>query len=131
MEKKNPIICDSDILIDYFNEKSTRYRTILRHLQSFENNNLPICISIITKMELIQGSKNKAEIDRLLKKLIFHLTEEVSALAFRFVQDFSKSHALQIPDALIAATAVTFNIPLYTYNKKHFKYIPGINLYVP
>jgi predicted nucleic acid-binding protein len=132
MAEKIPIILDSDVLIDYFNKKSKRHHEIQHQLIEFEENNLPLCISIITKMELIQGSKDKKEINELIKKLstfnTFNITEEVSQLAFSYIRDFSKSHTLQIPDALIAATSVIFGLALYTYNKRDFKFLPGINL---
>jgi len=84
-------------------------------------------------MELIQGTKNKKEVNSLVKNLnsfnTFYLTEDISRLAFSLIKDFSKSNFLQIPDALIAATAITFDIRLYTFNKKDFQYIPGVNLY--
>jgi predicted nucleic acid-binding protein len=133
MEEKGPIICDSDVLIDYFDEKSIRYPLIHHHFQLFEKEGIPVCISIITKMELIQGTKNKKEVNSLVKNLnsfnTFYLTEDISRLAFSLIKDFSRSNFLQIPDALIAATAITFDIRLYTFNKKDFQYIPGINLY--
>jgi hypothetical protein len=37
------------------------------------------------------------------------------------------SHHLQIPDAIIGATAVIHQIPFYTYNTKDFDFIPGIH----
>lgn len=38
---------------------------------------------------------------------------------------------LQIPDALIAATYLVNNLPLYTLNKKDFSNISGLKLYAP
>ena len=42
---------------------------------------------------------------------------------------YSLSHKLSIPDALIAATALNYDIELYTYNIKDFRFIDGIKLY--
>ena len=36
---------------------------------------------------------------------------------------------LDMPDSLIAATAIELNLPLFTYNIKDFRYIPGLQLY--
>ena len=44
---------------------------------------------------------------------------------------YSLSHKLTIPDALIAATALTHNISLYTLNLKDFRFIQGLNIYNP
>jgi len=43
--------------------------------------------------------------------------------------DYSLSHKLSIPDAIIAATALHYDIELYTYNTKDFRFIEGIKLY--
>lgn len=38
---------------------------------------------------------------------------------------------LSIPDALIAATALVYDVELYTLNLKDFCFIPGLILYAP
>ena len=42
---------------------------------------------------------------------------------------YSLSHNLDLPDALIAATAIVSDLELYTLNLKHFKYIDDIKLW--
>jgi len=44
------------------------------------------------------------------------------------IEHYSKSHGLQIPDAIIAATALSFEMKLFTLNLKDFKYIDGLKL---
>jgi len=46
------------------------------------------------------------------------------------MQQYSLSHRLDIPDALIAGKALTNNLELYTLNVKHFKYINKLKLYI-
>ena len=41
------------------------------------------------------------------------------------------SQGLGIVDALIAATALEHGTPLYTFNLKHFKSVPGLQVIVP
>jgi predicted nucleic acid-binding protein len=60
---------------------------------------------------------------------IIHFNEITSKLAIEFMEQFHLSHGLLIPDAVIAATAVTFNLKLFTYNLKDFRFIPGIKIY--
>jgi tRNA(fMet)-specific endonuclease VapC len=45
------------------------------------------------------------------------------------MENYSLSHKLAIPDALIAATALSHDMSLYTLNLKDFRFIEGINLY--
>jgi predicted nucleic acid-binding protein len=84
-------------------------------------------------MELLQGTRNKTESIQLKKKLkayhIIHFNETTSKLAIELIEQFRLSHGLLIPDAIIAATAITFNLKLFTYNLKDFKFIPGILIY--
>ena len=42
---------------------------------------------------------------------------------------YSLSHKLSIPDAIIASTAIYYEIELYTLNIKDFKFIKDIKLY--
>ena len=42
---------------------------------------------------------------------------------------FKLSHNLQIPDAIIGAMSIVYDIELFTYNTKDFKFLPGIKLY--
>jgi len=39
---------------------------------------------------------------------------------------YSKSHGLAIPDALIAAMAITQSLELASDNERHFKMIPDL-----
>ena len=123
----NLVMCDTNIFIDWFNGDE---RTI-RQLRKIGLEN--VALSVITAMELIQGADNKQQLRRLRKNLnnysIVNFSADVSELSLRFVEDYKLSHHLQIPDAIIAATAVHYQIPLFTYNTKDFKYIPNIPLY--
>ncbi|MCF8374691.1 MAG: PIN domain-containing protein [Bacteroidales bacterium] len=42
---------------------------------------------------------------------------------------YSLSHKLSIPDAIIAAKALHYDIQLYTYNVKDFRFIEGFRLF--
>jgi tRNA(fMet)-specific endonuclease VapC len=42
---------------------------------------------------------------------------------------YSLSHKVSVPDMLIAATAISHDVMLYTLNTKDFKFIPDLNLY--
>lgn len=92
-----------------------------------------IVLSTITVMELYQGMSNKIEMAQMKKKVKYYDVIEIdvltSRLASNFIEKFKLSHGLQIPDAIIGATAVAHNIPLFTYNIRDFNFMPGIKLY--
>ncbi|MBI2941727.1 MAG: PIN domain-containing protein [Chloroflexi bacterium] len=54
------------------------------------------------------------------------LTQSASLTAYRLMDSFFLGYGLQIPDALIAATALEHGLTLYTRNLRHFQVIPGL-----
>ena len=84
-------------------------------------------------MELYQGMGDKTELVQMKKRLryfdVVQVDKAISKMAIDLIAEFKLSHGLQIPDAIIGATAIVYQIPLYTYNVKDFKFMPNINLY--
>ncbi len=127
--EKELILCDTNIFISWFNND---IKTI-KALEALDN--LQIGMSTITAMELLQGMGNKRELTAMKKKIakfgLIDFDSQVSDLAYSYIERFSLSHRLQIPDSIIAATSVAFGFQLFTYNTKDFNYIPDIQLYNP
>jgi len=92
-----------------------------------------IAISDITRGELFYSAINKAELKLIRNDLdnviVLHINEEVSEMAVNLVEKYCLSHKLDIEDALIAATAIYYDIELFTLNVKDFKFIPELKLY--
>ncbi|RMG70344.1 MAG: PIN domain-containing protein, partial [Nitrospirae bacterium] len=59
---------------------------------------------------------------------IIKLNEAITEIAIDLIEKYSKSHGLKIPDALIAATSVYLNSPLWTINKKDYRFIQEVKL---
>jgi len=121
------ILCDTNVIIEVLKKNLTVIQTI-------EKIGLDkIAISVVTAMELYYGALNKIELKKIKLHLssirIFHIDEEISVTAAELIERYAKSHGLQIPDALIAATALNHCIKLYTGNKKDFMFIEKISLY--
>jgi predicted nucleic acid-binding protein len=121
------VLCDTNVFIKLFNDD---VQTI-NNLANIGNPN--ILIPSVAVMELYAGMGNKQELSDMRKKLRFynvvHLNQKCSRLAISFMHDYKLSHNMQIPDALIGAMAITYKIPLYTYNLKDFRFMPNIELY--
>lgn len=119
-------LCDTCILIDYLRGKEE----IKKKLSKDRTDGLGM--SSITYMELMVGAFNKREINTIKKAFadfeIVELSAAVSIKASKFIETYSKSHGLLIPDALIAATALEYDIPLYTANVSDFRFIPDLVL---
>lgn len=118
------MLVDTDVLVWYMrgNEKAKR---AIKNLTGFS-------ISVVAYMELIQGLRNKEELNVLRKSLkgwnadIIYINEEISTKAMFLVEQYYLSHSIQLADALIGATAVIHGLPLLTSNTKHYKKIKTI-----
>ncbi len=92
----------------------------------------PHAVSSISAMELFYGARDKAEqrqIERFLALFdVVHMNEDISLKALALVKRYAKSHGLDIPDSLIAATAIVNDCALKTYNRKDFKFISELVL---
>ena len=120
------VLCDTNIFIHAFNG---RHDTISR----MEEIGLQqIGLSVVTLMELYQGARNKVELARIKRNIryfdVVEIDNTASQQAAIFVERFKLSHNLQIPDAIIGASAVVHQVPLFTYNLKDFNFMPGIIL---
>jgi predicted nucleic acid-binding protein len=86
-------------------------------------------------MELIQGCRTKAEQKRLQKALgsysVLWPVPEVCDDAVKVFASFYLSHGLGIMDALIAQLAVSLDVPLCTFNEKHYAPVPGLQCMRP
>jgi len=120
------ILCDTKVIIEILkgDEKTIKIMESI----GLEN----IAISSVTVMELYFGAFNKRELNKIKKHLkalnIVHFDNDVSELAVNMIESYSKSHGLQIPDAIIAATALSLEIKLFTLNLKDFRYIDGLKV---
>jgi len=121
------ILCDTNILIEVL--KGDKKEIEIIEDIGLEN----IAISSITVMELYFGALNKRELNKIKKSLnvlnIVHFDSDISELAISMIEKYGKSHGLQIPDAIIAATAMSLGMPLFTLNLKDFRYIDGLSLF--
>ena len=119
------VLVDSCIVIDF-----------IKGFVEIENEIAKIsepCINFIVEMELLQGAKNKQELRVIKKKLekfwLLPMHNEIANLSSQLIDVFSLSHNLEIPDGIIASTALIYDLPLFTHNVKDFKYIPKLKLY--
>lgn len=93
-------------------------------------------LSAVTYFELLQGMRNKVEMQAVKKMLkqraakVLAVTESITFGAIELMESFTLSHGLQMGDALIAATAIEHQLPVLTANVKHYSAISGLKLEV-
>lgn len=121
------VIVDTDILIDV----GRNHQPAVERLKK-EEEQTNLAISIITKMELIVGCRNKKELqtlDRFLNRFeILSVDNDIAEKAMELLRTYRLSHGLLIADSLISATALVHRSPLLSKNQKDYKFISGLNL---
>ena len=126
---ENLVLCDTNIFIELFNGSGR----ITDELQRIEEQN--IAISVVFTSELVYGALNKVELAQILRALggvrTLPLNESIGELQLELLTSYSLSHNLNLPDALIAATAIHYQVPLFTLNLKDFRYLEQVHLYTP
>jgi len=125
------VIFDTDVLIDYLLgiEEARKFLFSFRKEERF--------LTSISAMEIYRGSRNRRELDVFRKFFresfseILHIDEEASKLSLELVETYTISHGLALPDALIAAIAISKDTLLLTGNLKHFTFIQGLKVSLP
>jgi len=120
------VLCDTCVVIDLINQNSDS-------LDKLKKQGSMLCINSVIEMELIQGAHNQRERQKIIGKINgfrrLEINQAILDLATQLVTRYVLSHHLELPDAMIAACALIYDIPLFTYNIKHFKYLPNIKLF--
>jgi len=121
------VLCDTNIFIEVYRHNIA----VSTELEKIGQEN--IAVSDITCGELLYGAINKAELRLIRNDLdnvrVLHIDVEISEMAVSLVDKYCLSHKLDIVDALIASTAIYYDIELFTLNTKDFKFIPQLRLY--
>lgn len=125
------VICDTDVLIAFFDEKKTGHKHAIESIETIGLDN--ILISAVTKMELIKGATRKEhsqQINKQLKRLdIILLSPQITVRTIELLKTYHLSHGLAIPDGSIAATALETRLELFTYNLRDFRFIKDLKLH--
>ncbi|MFB3881703.1 MAG: type II toxin-antitoxin system VapC family toxin [Armatimonadota bacterium] len=93
-----------------------------------------LAISVVSYMELLRGARNKQharEIKVLVSAMQFEilpLSGNIGHRAAIYIEEHGLGSGLDIPDALIAATAVENNLRLCTANHRHYRVIPELDI---
>ena len=123
------VILDTDIMIDFLSQ----YPPTMNWLNSLGTEEIILPGFVV--MELINGIKNKVEQKQLEKNLqsyeIIWATPKVCDEALAIFSRYHLSHGIGIFDALIGQTAIALNLPLYTFNQKHYDVIPNLRTVQP
>jgi len=123
------ILVDTNIFIEYYKNNPL----ICKQIERIDPKE--IRVNDVVCAELYFGARNKQELDNIvsdMEKLAdLPIFPTISKQATDLVKQYCLSHKLRLPDAQIAATALFYNVELFTLNRKDFAYIPNLKLYEP
>ncbi len=114
------VLVDSDILIEVSRGKD---RLILDRWGALAKSDAALFCSPVTVAEIWHGAR--ADEHAVLKSLFaaiqcVAIDLEIGTVAGSYMRDYWKSHHVELGDALIAATATTHKLDLWTRNRKHY-----------
>jgi predicted nucleic acid-binding protein len=106
-------ILDTNIIIGFVNGAEASTRLIA------ERGEAELCASVITRVELLSFHGLPPDEERRIRQFLRHVTvidfdeevERATIVMRRFTQ-------LKLPDAIIAATAVALEAPLFTFDRR-------------
>jgi len=120
------VFIDTNIVIDYIKDRDNE--ELILFIDAFDT----VYINEVVIMELYQGARDKRELNYIKKKImkfeVLKMDQDIITLAREILEKYTLSHNTKIMDALIASTVIMYNIDLYTFNKKDFKYLKQVKL---
>ncbi len=129
MKPQTVRLLDADVMIDV----QRRHPAAVAWYASLSTGSIALPGHVL--MELYQSAQNRQHIiavDRLTRFLpLIWPTDAECLQAVKNFRLLHLSHNLGLVDALIAATALSLNAPLCTFNVKHFRAVPGLIIEQP
>jgi predicted nucleic acid-binding protein len=124
---ENTIIClDTSVLIDYYRKKDKSKSLFFRLTEKYDF----FAVSAITEYELCLGNSQEQNIfwnDFFSRVIVLPFDSKSVKQSIGIYKQLKQQNKLiDMPDIMIAGTAMQKNIPLATLNQKHFERISGL-----
>lgn len=122
-------LVDTDVLVDVIRGTEPAVEWVqAAHVES-------LAISGYTVMELLDGCANKLEVRRVRALVdpyrIVWLAEQHSEQAMDNFPQATLAHGIGVIDMLIAQCAIALDVPLLTFNTRHYRAVPGLTIEQP
>ncbi len=121
------ILLDSDVITWLLRDKNEiveKFRTVILNNTLF--------VTPVTVAEIFSGAR-KDELRKIHEFFelvrVIEINFEIGKLAGEFIQQFSRSHSVEIADALIAASSKYYELKLWTLNTKHYPMLNKTSLF--
>lgn len=122
------VVVDTSILIDYLRD-GTKWETFVKNVGEDVELFLPtiVIFELFTSNSTKSMAKKTELVDFLKQFSRINLDEQIAKRAGELLRDLKTT--LQVPDYIIAASALEIGATVVTLNQKHFAQIPQLKLY--
>jgi predicted nucleic acid-binding protein len=123
------ILLDSDVIIEWLRGSQPVAGSLLKLLEGGHN----LLWTPVSVAEVFAGARKgeSARIETLFLILeTLPISMHIGKKAGYYLQKYSRSHSVELGDALIAASACEARLPLWTLNRKHYP-MREIRLFLP
>lgn len=121
------ILCDTNVFLAYYREEEE----LISEIRKIGLDRLLISTVSIGEVARYMKKKEANRTKQLLNEFTTaHITKPISLIFEQLMFEYSAYHP-DVADGLIAATAISNNAQLFTFNRKHFTYYQGLTLYNP
>ena len=118
-----PILLDTDVLVDFFRGHSKAIVFVNTHSNR-------IILSSIVVAELyagVKGDNEQVALDNFVSLFrVVPVSADIAKAGGLYKRDYGRSHGVGLADAIIAATAEAENAELKTLNIKHYPMLKGL-----
>ena len=123
------LLFDTNIVV--YLSRDIRYAKLYRQYVNYAK----CVISFMTAAELYEGAFRAGKHTRKFNEIVnelkkYRILECTPSIAEKFgeIRAARRNKPISVPDALIAATALAYDLPLVTHNADHFAGIEGLNV---
>ena len=113
------ILLDSDVLIEWLRGQEP----VVTQILNLVNDHAELFWTPVSIAEIFAGAR-KGEEDAIAGLFLLlepvPITADIGRQAGQYLKSYSRSHAVELADALIAACATVEGLVLWTRNKKHY-----------
>ena len=122
------VILDSSVIIALFNDADAHHEAAMNALGESKNNFEISTVSLAEALSSVLSDSERHEMNSDIKKHFSPLHPVDEKVAFLASQIRAAKNAIQMPDALISATAILAKAELWTFDKRLAKNHPGARL---
>ena len=122
------IMLDASVLIDHFRKRNRKNTFYTKIVQQYDFR----LVSAVAKFEVLYETRYETVEywnGVFATMTVVPFTDDIVSKSHEIVLDLKrKSILLDMEDIMIAASAIIYNVPLATLNRKHFERVDGLKL---